>query len=204
MAIAAVLIAYLVGSVSFAVVVSRTLGLADPRTFGSHNPGATNVLRGGNKMAAVLTVLGDGGKGWLAVFLTQKYFAGIAQPEYAMSAAALAVVLGHMYPLYHRFRGGKGVATALGVLLALNTLLAAAVAAIWIAVALVFRISALAALTAAFLAPLLCYAFYGLHPYTAAVGAIAVLLIWRHKANIRNLIAGTERRSTPKPREPQR
>jgi len=186
------LLAYLLGSVSFAVVVSRALGLPDPRSYGSGNPGATNVLRTGSKAAAALTLAGDAAKGWLAVYLVDARFATAVAPACMMSLAALAVVLGHMYPVFHRFRGGKGVSTALGVLIALNVWLAAGVAATWLVIAVFFRISSLAALIAALSAPVFCYLLYNVHPYTAAVGAIALLLVWRHRTNITNLIAGTE------------
>jgi acyl phosphate:glycerol-3-phosphate acyltransferase len=194
MAIAAALIAYLIGSISFAVVVSRALGLPDPRSYGSKNPGATNVLRTGKKSAAALTLLGDGAKGWLAVFLTETIFGSAVVPSYKMSLVAIAVVVGHMYPVFHRFQGGKGVSTTLGVLLAINVWLAAGTAATWVIIALFFHISSLAALIAAVSAPFFCYLLYGLHPFTGAVGVIALLLIWRHKSNLRNLLAGTEGR----------
>jgi glycerol-3-phosphate acyltransferase PlsY len=194
MTIVLVLIAYLIGSVSFAVVVSRAMGLPDPRSYGSKNPGATNVLRTGKKLAAVLTLLGDAFKGWLAVFLVDYYFATTVPPVYKMAPVAIAVLIGHMYPVFHRFQGGKGVATALGVLLALNAWLAAGAVSTWLIIAVFFRISSLAALVAAVSAPVFCYMLYGIHPYTLAVGIIALLLIWRHKTNIRNLLAGTEAR----------
>ena len=194
MAVAVVLIAYLIGSISFAVVVSRAMGLPDPRTFGSKNPGATNVLRTGKKAAAALTFLGDFGKGWLVVFLTDTFFATAVPPIYKMSLAAVAVVLGHVYPVFHRFQGGKGASTALGVLLALDWRLAAGTAATWIIIVFFFRTSSLAALVAAVFAPFFCFLLYGVHPYTAAVSVIGLLLIWRHKANIKNLLAGTEPR----------
>ena len=194
MAIVLAAVAYLIGSISFAVVVSRAMGLPDPRTFGSKNPGATNVLRTGRKTAAALTLLGDSAKGWLAVFLVDYLYATAVPPIYKMSLVAVAVVVGHMYPVFHRFQGGKGVSTALGVLLALNGWLAAGAAATWIIIAFFFRISSLAALIAAVSAPFFCFLLYGVHPYTAAVGVIALLLIWRHKTNIRNLLAGTEGR----------
>ena len=194
MTIAAALIAYLIGSISFAVVVSRALGLPDPRSYGSKNPGATNVLRTGKKVAAALTLLGDGAKGWLAVFLTETIFGSAVVPSYKMSLVAIAVVVGHMYPVFHRFQGGKGVSTALGVLLAINVWLAAGTAATWIIIAFFFRLSSLAALISAVSAPFFCYLLYGLHPFTGAVGVIALLLIWRHKSNLRNLLAGTEGR----------
>jgi glycerol-3-phosphate acyltransferase PlsY len=194
MAIVVTLIAYLIGSISSAVVVSRAMRLPDPRTFGSGNPGATNMLRTGSKVAAALTLLGDSGKGWLAVFLTDTLFATAVPPIYKMSLVAVAVVFGHMYPLFHRFQGGKGVSTALGVLLALNGWLALGTMTTWIIIAVFFRISSLAALISALFAPFFCFLLYGVHPFTAAVGVIALLLIWRHKTNIRNLLAGTEGR----------
>jgi acyl phosphate:glycerol-3-phosphate acyltransferase len=184
------LVAYLIGSVSFAVVVSRAMGLPDPRTFGSKNPGATNVLRTGKKTAAILTLLGDGAKGWFAVYLAS-YF---QESPVVTALAAAAVILGHMYPVFHRFEGGKGVATACGALLALNLWLAAGVVSTWVIIAFFFRISSLAALIASASAPFYCFLLYGMHPYTAAVGAIAAMLVWRHKSNIKNLLAGTEGR----------
>jgi glycerol-3-phosphate acyltransferase PlsY len=187
-------IAYLIGSVSFAVVVSRAMGLPDPHTYGSKNPGATNVLRTGKKAAAALTLLGDAAKGWLAVFLTDHFFSTEVPATYKMSAVAVAVIIGHMYPVFHRFKGGKGVATALGVLLGLNVWLAAGAASTWIIIALFFRMSSLAAIIAAVSAPVYCYMLYAIHPYTLAVGVIALLLLWRHQSNIRNLLAGTEGR----------
>lgn len=194
MAIVVTLIAYLIGSISFAVAVSRAMRLPDPRTFGSGNPGATNMLRTGSKVAAALTLLGDTAKGWLAVFLTDTLFATAVPPIYKMSLVAVAVVFGHMYPLFHRFHGGKGVSTALGVLLALNGWLALGTVTTWIIIAVFFRISSLAALISALFAPFFCFLLYGVHPFTAAVSVIALLLIWRHKTNIRNLLAGTEDR----------
>ena len=140
-----ILIAYLIGSLSFAVIVSRAFGLPDPRTYGSGNPGATNVLRTGRKAAAALTVLGDGAKGWLAVAIAQR-FAPLESVEMVAALAAVAVVIGHMYPVFFRFEGGKGGSTALGVLLALNLYLAAGAAATWIIIAVFFRISSLATL----------------------------------------------------------
>ena len=194
MAIAAVLVAYLIGSVSFAVIVSRVMKLPDPRTYGSNNPGATNVLRTGRKSAAVLTLIGDCAKGWFAVFLTEKIFGTAVPPVEVMSLVAVAVVIGHMFPLFHRFQGGKGVATALGVLLGLNLWVGLGAAATWAIIAFFLRISSLAALIAGVSAPAYCYLLYGVHPYTAAAGVIALLLLWRHKSNIKNLLAGTEPR----------
>jgi len=191
--LAAILIAYLIGSVSFAVLVSRAFGLPDPHTYGSGNPGATNVLRTGKRAAAALTLLGDAFKGWFAVILIQQHV--IAEPV-AVGAAAVAVTLGHMYPVFHRFHGGKGVATALGVLLALDPWLAAGTAATWIIIAFFFRISSFAALVAAAFAPFFAFFLYGMGRFTleSAIGVtvISLLLVWRHHGNIRNLLAGTE------------
>lgn len=185
--------AYLIGSVSFAVVVSRVYRLPDPREYGSGNPGATNVLRSGRKSAAVLTLLGDSAKGWLAVYAAGQWVADGA--ELAMAAAAVAVILGHMYPLFHRFSGGKGVATALGVLLALNWMLALGTLVTWITIAVFFRYSSLAALISAAFAVFFTLILYNIvHPFVSAVAVIAVLLVWRHRSNIRNLLAGKESR----------
>lgn len=186
------LVAYLIGSVSFAVLVSRAFGLADPRSYGSHNPGATNVLRTGKKAAAALTLLGDSAKGWLAVVIAARY-AEAGMTDVTMAAAGFAVVLGHVFPLFFRFQGGKGVSTALGVLAGLNVYLALGTAATWIVIAVFFRISSLAALVAALFAPFFALLLYNAsHPFFAAVCAVAVLLIWRHKSNISNILAGTE------------
>jgi acyl phosphate:glycerol-3-phosphate acyltransferase len=192
---ATLLVAYLIGSISFAVLVSRAFGLPDPHTYGSGNPGATNVLRAGKKAAAVLTLLGDAFKGWFAVMLVQQLV--IAEPL-AAGAAAVAVVLGHMYPVFHGFRGGKGVATSLGVLLALDPWLAAGATATWLIIAFFFRISSLAALVMAAFAPLFSFFLLGMGRFTleSAIGVtvISLLLAWRHRGNIRNLLAGTESR----------
>ena len=186
--------AYLLGSVSFAVIVSGAFGLPDPRTYGSGNPGATNVLRTGRRAAAALTLLGDGAKGWLAVFIAGR-FAPPGSVETVSALAAVAVVVGHMYPVFFRFEGGKGVSTALGVLLAFNHYLAAGAAATWIIIALIFRISSLAALISAVFVPFFCFLLYGAHAYTYAVGVVSLLLILRHRSNIRNLLAGREART---------
>lgn len=189
-----VLLAYLIGSVSFAVIVSRVFSLPDPRSYGSGNPGATNVLRSGRKAAAALTLLGDSVKGWLAVFLAQQ-FADPGAVEMGMAWAAVAVTLGHMYPVFFRFQGGKGVSTALGVMIALNIYLAAGAVATWIIIAFFFRISSLAALLAALFAPFSALLLYDVrHPYLWSLVVVATLLFWRHKTNIRNLLAGTESR----------
>jgi len=188
-----VLVAYLIGSISFAVLVSRAFGLPDPRSYGSGNPGATNVLRTGKRAAAALTLLGDALKGWFAVLLVQQHV--VAEPL-AVGAAAVAVVAGHMWPLYFRFAGGKGVSTAVGVLVALDSWLAAGTVATWIIIALFFRISSLAALVAAAFAPLFAFFLYGMGRFALepAIGVtvISLLLVWRHHGNIRNLLAGTE------------
>ena len=192
---AAILVAYLIGSISFAVLASRAFGLPDPHTYGSGNPGATNVLRAGKKAAAVLTLLGDAFKGWFAVMLVQQHV--IAEPLTA-GAAAVAVVLGHMVPVFHGFRGGKGVATSLGVLLALDPWLAAGATATWLIIAFFFRISSLSALVMAAFTPLFSFFLLGMGRFTleSAIGVtvISLLLAWRHRRNIRNLLAGTESR----------
>src|ERR1700761_6269965 len=139
-------VAYLIGSISFAVIVSSAMGLADPRSYGSKNPGATNVLRSGNKLAAVLTLLGDAFKGWLAVWLTQHYAARFGLDDAAIALAAIAVFIGHLYPVFFRFKGGKGVATAAGILLAIDPILGLATLATWLIVAFFIRYSSLAAL----------------------------------------------------------
>jgi glycerol-3-phosphate acyltransferase PlsY len=184
------LLGYLFGSMPFAVIVSRLLGLADPRGFGSGNPGATNVLRGGSKLAALLTLLGDAAKGWLAMFVTQKVGAG----ETAIALAGVAAFLGHVFPCTLRFKGGKGVATALGVLLGFSGALGASVAAIWLVVAMVSRYSSLAALIAAVSAPSIAMAYHASATTIIAVSVLAVVLILRHKSNIRKLLTGTEDR----------
>lgn len=191
--LALTLVAYLIGSVSFAVIVSRAFALPDPRSYGSGNPGATNVLRSGRRFAAALTLLGDIAKGWIAVFVAYR-FADAGAVEAAQAAAAVAVVVGHAYPVFHRFQGGKGVATVLGVLCGLNLYLAGGTVATWLIIAFFFRISSLAALVSALFAPFFCFLLYGVHPFTGAVTALAALIIYRHKANIRNLRAGTESR----------
>jgi glycerol-3-phosphate acyltransferase PlsY len=191
--VASIAIAYLIGSISFAVLVSRAFGLPDPRSYGSGNPGATNVLRTGKKAAAALTLLGDALKGWFAVAVVQQHVLG---DPLAVGAAAVAVVAGHMWPLYFRFAGGKGVATAVGVLLALDLWLAAGTVATWVIIAVFFRISSLASLAAAAFAPFFAFFLHGMGRFELepAIGVtiIAVLLVWRHRANIRNLLAGSE------------
>jgi len=190
--LAVVAAAYLIGSISFAVVVSRIFGLPDPHSYGSGNPGATNVLRTGNKAAALLTLVGDGVKGFAAVVLA--YHLGVAWGDASLAAAgaALAVFLGHLFPVFHRFKGGKGVSTAAGIAFGLSWQLGVALLVVWLAVALVFRISSLAAIVAAMATPFLGLYFLGNGPESWALFAIAALLLWRHRANIRKLLAGTE------------
>lgn len=184
--------AYLIGSVSFAVIMSRLFGLADPRTYGSGNPGATNVLRSGNKLAAVLTLIGDAFKGWFAVWLAQR-FAPTAETDIAMAIAGALAVIGHMAPVFHRFQGGKGVATALGALLGFNLYLAVGALSTWIIIAVFFRMSSLASIIAAVFAPFAAWMLYNFsHPFFVSALLTAALLIYRHKQNIRNILAGTE------------
>lgn len=188
--ILAVAAAYLLGSVPFAVLSSRLFGLADPRTYGSGNPGATNVLRSGNKKAALVTLLGDALKGWLAVFLAQHFGLG----EVTIALVALAVFLGHLFPLFLKFKGGKGVATAAGVLLALDPWLGLLTLATWLLVAYVSRYSSLAALLAALLAPLYAATLHGAESLFGVVVLIALALIAKHWGNLQRLMAGQEGR----------
>jgi glycerol-3-phosphate acyltransferase PlsY len=190
-------LAYVLGSIPFAVIVSRLFALPDPRSYGSGNIGATNVLRTGKRGAAALTLLGDALKGWLAVSLAQR-MADAGSVDVTVAAAAVAATLGHMFPVFLHFRGGKGVSTSVGVLIALDLWLAAGAIATWIAIAVFFRISSLAALIATAFATFFSFYLYGMGriPLEFAVGVtvISVLLVWRHKTNIRNLLAGTEGR----------
>ena len=181
---------YLLGSVPFAVIVSRGFRLADPRSFGSGNPGATNVLRSGNKLAALLTLLGDAAKGWLAMFIAAR----VGADGTAIAAAGLAAFLGHVFPFTLGFKGGKGVATALGVLLGFSGVLAGVTAGIWLAVAAVTRYSSLAALVAAAAAPVLTWWLLGGIESTVTVALMCAVLIYRHRSNIKKLLAGTEGR----------
>ena len=188
-------LAYLLGSVPFAVIVSKLYGLADPRTYGSGNPGATNVLRSGKKSAAALTLLGDAFKGWLAVWLTMR----LDLPAPAVALAMVAVFAGHLYPVFLGFKGGKGVATALGVLSAFSPTLGLATLLSWIIVAFFFRISSLAAIAAAFFAPFYYLILLGVLwqfdlSILIALVIISAALICRHKANIARIFKGTEPR----------
>jgi glycerol-3-phosphate acyltransferase PlsY len=186
--------AYLIGSISFAVVMSRVFGLSDPRTYGSKNPGATNVLRSGSKKAAIATLIGDGAKGWLAVWLAQRFGEQYGVDDGGVALVATAVFLGHLYPVFFRFVGGKGVATALGVLLGLNVWLGLATLATWLLVAYAFRYSSLAALMAALFAPFYYGLLFGADEKLFAVIAMSALLMFRHSKNIANLLAGKESR----------
>jgi len=187
---------YLIGSVSFAILVARAVGLGDPRKAGSGNPGATNILRLGSRKAAALTLLGDLAKGTTAVLLARWFTADAL----VLSLTALAVFLGHLFPVWFGFRGGKGVATALGAYLGLAPLVALAMVAIWLVMALVFRYSSLAALTATALSPLLVLWLLEAPEYLVLSLVVAALLVWRHRSNIANLVAGTEKRIGEKAR----
>jgi len=192
----ALVAAYLLGSVPFAVIVSRGFGLKDPRSYGSGNPGATNVLRSGNKLAALLTLLGDAAKGAVAVLLAQAFLAeqGMepAMERIFLGGVALAVFFGHLFPLFLKFKGGKGVATAAGVLLALDPVLGLTTLGVWLAMAALFRYSSLAALAAAASAPLTAGMLWGFNLLVAAVGVMAMALIGKHWGNIQRLLAGQE------------
>jgi len=187
--------AYLIGSLSFAVIVSRMFALPDPHSYGSGNPGATNVLRTGKRLAAALTLAGDTGKGVLAVVLARYFAADYGVDMSGIALVALAVFLGHLYPVFFRFKGGKGVATALGILCAINLWLGLATLASWLVVMLFFRTVSLASIVAAVFAPLYTGWLFGTaSPLLPAVLAIAALLIYRHKENIGRLLAGEESR----------
>ena len=192
--VVAALAAYLVGSFSFAVVVSRVMGLADPRTYGSKNPGATNVLRTGNKAAAILTLLGDAAKGWFAVWLAVRFGPRFGIGDLGVAAVAVAVFLGHLFPVFFGFKGGKGVATAAGVILALNPWLALATGVTWAIIAGFFRYASLASIVAAVFAAFYSAFGWGFDERFLAIVAIAGLVVYRHRANISNLLAGKERR----------
>jgi len=189
-----IVIAYLIGSLSFAVIVSKAFGLPDPHSYGSGNPGATNVLRTGNKLAAVLTLVGDALKGWVAVVLAQRLAWRYGVDDTGIAAVALAVFVGHLFPVFFRFQGGKGVATAAGILFAIDWRVGLGTLVTWLVIALFFRYSSLAALVAAAFAPFATALVLGFNVYAAAVLAISVLLAWRHAENIRKLAAGTEGR----------
>ena len=191
-------IAYLIGSVSFAVVVSKCMRLPDPHSYGSGNPGATNVLRTGNKRAAVLTLLGDALKGFVAVVLARMILGeeslSSSLNSWILCGVVVAVFLGHLFPIFHGFKGGKGVATACGVLFGINWILGFATLATWIIVAKFMRYSSLAALAAAVFGPIYFVFLFGFHPMGIALLIVCALLIWRHRSNIHNLMNGTESR----------
>ena len=190
----AVLAAYGLGSLSFGVLVSRAMGLSDPRRYGSGNPGATNVLRSGNKLAAVLTLLLDAAKGLVPVLLVRLYGERFGLGEATLALVGLAAFLGHLWPVFFHFRGGKGVATAAGVLFGLNPWLGAATLLTWLVIAFFFRYSSLAALVAAGFAPFYQLLIWGGGPVAVAVAVMSLLLVWRHRANLRKLFEGTESR----------
>lgn len=198
-----VVCAYLLGSVSFAVLMSKAFGLADPRTYGSGNPGATNVLRSGKKAAAILTLLGDAAKGWLAVFLAIRFASHDGAGLVLVALVSLAVFLGHVFPIFLKFKGGKGVATALGVLLALSGWMGLAVFGTWLLVAVVFRYSSLSALVAAIAAPIYAMLLQLRPELVVATAVMSMLLIWRHKSNIQNLMSGKESKIGSKKKEAQ-
>ena len=181
---------YLAGSIPFAVIVSRILALPDPRTYGSKNIGATNVLRSGNRIAALLTLVGDAGKGWAAVLVARI----LGADAELLAITGLAAFVGHVFPVWLRFRGGKGVATAAGVLIAWDWRVGLSVIVVWLAVAAISRYSSLGAIVAAAFAPLAAWFFLGVGPIMAAVAAMSVILVWRHKGNIVKLARGQESR----------
>ena len=188
----ATLAAYLVGSLSFAVIVSRLMGLNDPRTYGSGNPGATNVLRSGNPVAAVATLLLDALKGYVPVLLAVVYGPAFGLGEGTVAMVGLAAFLGHLWPVFFGFKGGKGVATAAGVLMGINPWLGLATLVTWAIIAAFFRYSSLAAIAAAVFAPFYQLLIWGGGPLALTVAAMGLLLVWRHSANIQKLLQGTE------------
>jgi glycerol-3-phosphate acyltransferase PlsY len=190
--ICVVVLSYLLGSLSFAVIVSRAMGLDDPRSYGSGNPGATNVLRSGSRKAAIATLVLDALKGTVAVIFASLMAPRLGFGQGTVAAAGLAAFIGHLYPVFFRFQGGKGVATAAGVLLALNVWLGLACLGTWLLVAVATRYSSLAALVTAVLAPIFDVVIWGPTLRTDAVAAMSLLLVWRHRANIGKLLAGTE------------
>ena len=191
-------LAYLIGSISFAVVVSKCMRLPDPHSYGSGNPGATNVLRTGNKLAAVLTLIGDALKGFFAVMLARVLLGddslSSTMNSWLLCGVVIAVFLGHLFPVFHGFKGGKGVATACGILFGINWILGLATLSTWIIVAMFMKYSSLAALAAAVFGPIYFVFLFGFQPIAAALLVVCLLLIWRHRSNVRNLMNGTESR----------
>jgi len=191
-------LAYLIGSISFAVVVSKCMRLPDPYTYGSGNPGATNVLRTGNKKAAVLTLIGDGSKGFIALVLARWILGddslAATLNSWVLCGVVLAVFLGHLFPVFHRFRGGKGVATACGILFGINWILGLATLSTWLIVAFFTRYSSLAAMCTAIFAPVYCVFLFGVEPMGLTLTCLCVLMLWRHRNNIVKLLDGSETR----------
>lgn len=192
-----VVVAYLIGSISFAVVVSWCFSLPDPHSYGSGNPGATNVLRTGRKFAAALTLIGDAAKGACALWLARRLAPEFGVGEITLAAVAFAAFIGHLFPAYFRFKGGKGVSTAAGILLALDVRIAGIVLLVWLLIVLVSRYSSLGAIVAALAAPVATIYFLGWGPFAWMVLAMTALLLWRHRANIKRLMNGTESRIRP-------
>ncbi len=192
--IAFVVAGYLIGSISFAVVVSWCFDLPDPHTYGSGNPGATNVLRTGKKAAAVLTLIGDAGKGAITLWLARRLAPEFGLSEVTLAAVAFAAFIGHLFPVYFRFRGGKGVSTAAGILLALDLRVAGVVLLVWLLTILGLRYSSLASIAAAIAAPFATVYFLGWGPFACMVVAMTALLLWRHRVNMGRLMNGTESR----------
>jgi len=188
----ATLVAYLIGSLSFAVIVSRAMGLSDPRSYGSHNPGATNVLRSGSKKAAILTLLLDALKGFVPVFIVDQFGGRFGLGEGTVALVGIAAFLGHLWPVFFKFEGGKGVATAAGVLLGMNPWLGIATLATWATIAFFFRYASLASIVAAVFAPFYQMLIWGGGPIAGAVALMGLLLVWRHAPNIQKLLKGTE------------
>ena len=189
-----VILAYLIGSISFAVIVSWCFGLPDPHTYGSGNPGATNVLRTGRKAAAALTLIGDAAKGAAALWLAKRWAPEFSVGDMTLAAVAFAAFIGHLFPVYFRFKGGKGVSTAAGILLALDARIACVALLFWLVTVLGLRYSSLASIAAALAAPVITLYFLGWGPFTGMVLAMTALLLWRHRANIGRLMNGTESR----------
>ena len=191
-------LAYLIGSISFAVVVSKCMRLPDPYTYGSGNPGATNVLRTGNKKAAILTLIGDGSKGFIALVLARWILGddslAATLNSWVLCGVVLAVFLGHLFPVFHGFRGGKGVATACGILFGINWILGLATLSTWLIVAFFTRYSSLAAMCAAIFAPVYCVFLFGVEPMGLTLTCLCVLMLWRHRNNIVKLLDGSETR----------